>query len=304
MFEIRQDYLTQTLTFMSKARSLRPNFFADGKSEASLDEQCPFCAENCSSLVDIISVDYNGRIIILKNKFPAIGGEIGAHEVMIDTDIHWQKFISFSAEEMMYSLKSIIKRGIELGNYENTKYVQLFKNDGKGSGASIDHSHWQLLAMPFVPQKQMIIHGNFEKYFIETRKSYIENLYEQKNLILYENGGAFAYIPHASPYEYNINIAPIKHVSTMADLDDGDIGCLGDALKATLAGLYEKLGDFPFNICLQNAPKGEYRASHFYMEIIPRRGSFAGLELSTQTYISGRFPEEQAADLAQFIRKI
>ena len=302
MFEIRQDYLTQAKVFMSEARSSRPNFFSAKKSEAeSSSEGCPFCPENRSDLTDIVSTDYNGRIIILKNKYPAIGGKHGTHEVMVDTNIHAQGFISFSQSEMERSLQTIIKRGTELEKNENAQFVQIFKNDGKGSGASIDHSHWQLLTMPFIPEKQTVIHNNFKKYYNENKKSYIEHLYEVKDLIVYENNGAFAYMPYAAIFEYNINIAPKKHISSISHLEDEDIAYLAVSLKAVLSGLQAKLGEFPFNICFQNPPKGEYSASHFYIEIIPRLGSFAGLELGSQTHMIGRFPEMQAPLLAKLI---
>ena len=301
MFEIRQDYLSEAKVLMSEARSLRPNFFSEKKREYSNNEQCPFCPENVKDLIDVVSIEHGGRIIVVKNKFPAIGDDSGMHEVMADTDIHAQEFISFSKEEMALSLKTLIKRAIELEKSENIRYVQIFKNDGKGSGASIDHSHWQLLALPFVPEKQKIILGNFEKYYNENGKSYIEYLYEKKDLIVYENDGAFAYMPYASIYEHNINIAPKQRANSIANLTDEDIVDLAEALKAALCGLKAKLGVFPFNICFQNAPEGEYSASHFYMEIIPRLGNFAGMELGSQTYISGRFPEVQAPIIKKLI---
>ena len=313
MFEIRQDYLTQAMVFMSEERSLRPNFFYGRKNEAAPVIECPFCPENGDVLTDIVSREYGGRIIILKNKYPVTdsakagmseaGIQSGIHEVMVDTDIHSQAFISFSQEEMELSLKSIIRRAGELSEYDNIKYVQAFKNDGRISGASIGHSHWQILAMPFIPQKQSVIHSNFEKYYSENGKSYIEYLYEQKDLIICENSGAFAYMPYSSSYEYNINIAPVRHVSSITDLTEKEIFALANVLKPALSALEERLGEFSFNICFQNAPTGDYKASHFYMEIIPRLGNFAGLELSTQTFVNSKLPEKHAPLFAQLIKE-
>jgi len=302
MYEIREDYLTERKVLMSDERANRPLLIKSGGKFVEEDRsKCPFCIENRHELSGITEISHDGRIIILPNKYPAIEAVSGYHEVIIDTNRHGEEFVHFSISDMAQSFKALFSRYEALYKDSNIKYVQILKNDGAGSGASIAHSHWQGVSMPFVPKKQELIHSKFELFYKENKKSYIEYLFGKKELIVCENNQAFAYMPYATPYGYNINIAPIRHVPNASMLTDEEIEGMAKVLKASLQALRAQLSWFAYNICFQHSPSGSFSSSHFYMELIPRLENIAGLEMGADVYINSHFPEVAVAVIKKHI---
>lgn len=304
MFEIRENYLTEHKVLMSDERANRPLLFKSGGKYVEDDRSaCPFCIENRHELSGITEISEDGRIIVLPNKYPAIGEGNGYHEVIIDTNRHGEEFAAFSVKDMARAFKTLFSRYEAMyDSNSDIKYVQILKNDGHGSGASIAHSHWQSVSMPFVPKKQALIHSKFEKYYSENKRSYIEHLFDKKELIICENDYAFAYMPHAAPYGYSINIAPIRHVPEASMLKDEETEKMAAVFKASIQALRTQLNWFPYNICFQHPPKGSFPSSHFYMELIPRLENFAGLEIGADVYINSHFPEITAAVIKKHIK--
>jgi len=303
MFEIREDYLTGHKVLMSDERANRPILWKAAGKYVEDRRACPFCIENRYELSDITEISNSGRIIVLPNKYPALdisGG--GVHEVIIDTDTHKEEFADFELSDMMLTLKTLFSRYEAILSGCNIEYMQIFKNDGAGSGASIAHSHWQVISIPFIPIKQTRIHNKFGSYYSENGKSYIEGLFDNKELIIYENEYAFAYMPYAATYGYSVNVAPIRHISNASLITDEETEGMAKALKASIKALQNELGRFPYNICFQQAPKGNYRTSHFYMELFPRIGGFGGMEIGTDTYINSFFPEIAASKIRKYIK--
>lgn len=303
MFEIREDYLSGYKVLMSDERAKRPLLWRPAGKYVEERAACPFCIENRHELSGIMEISEDGRLIVLPNKYPAVGVDGGFHEVIIDTNRHGEAFADFSIADMSRSLKVLFSRYGAMFSDSSIMCVQVFKNDGPGSGASIPHSHWQAVSIPFIPPKQAAIHNKFEAYYNENGKSYVESLAENKELIVYENDCAFAYMPYATPFGYNINVAPIRHAPSAEALNDDEIKGIAGAVKASVQALRCELGDFPYNICFQHAPKGAYPASHFYIELIPRTSSFGGLEVGSDVYINSYFPETAAAVIRKHIKQ-
>jgi len=300
MFEIRQDYLTGTKVFMSDERVKRPILFKPAGGHGETDTACPFCHENRQLLDEVRYEHESGRVYIVANKYPVVNPETSAHEIVVDTDRHDEAFVEFTVVHMALSLQVIAMRVKALKEKKQHKYIAVFKNDGAGSGASIPHSHWQIIAMPFVPEKQAVIRKNAGKYFKAHGKSYIESIYGKRRNIVWENEAAFAYMPEASLYDYTVHIAPKRQIGTLEGLNIQETEGMAAVLKAVLFGLGMELGRFPFNICFQ---QGAYASGHFYMEIVPRLGGFAGMEIGSGVYVNGRLPESCSPILADQIRK-
>jgi len=287
---------------MSDERANRPLLIKSRGKFVEDRRACPFCVENRHELSGISSISEDGRIIVLPNKYPAVGEGSGYHEVIIDTNRHGEEFAQFSERDIAKSFKTMFSRYEAMYSDFNIMYMQVLKNDGAGSGASIAHSHWQAVSMPFVPKKQGLIHTKFEEYYNKNKKSYIENLFGEKELIVCENNYAFAYMPHAAPYGYSINIAPIRHISNASTLKNEEIEAMAELFKKSIQALRAEFSWFPYNICFQHPPNGDFKASHFYMELIPRLENFAGLEIGADVYINSHFPEVAAAVVKKHIK--
>jgi UDPglucose--hexose-1-phosphate uridylyltransferase len=135
-------------------------------------ESCPFCKGNEDKTPPTIAAlpseqDWNIRIV--QNLFPVLGTEsdsnnisfgmqqimdgYGHHEVIIDHDHHGIEIHEMTQQHLEMLLGSYRQRMDELfSSDERIRYVLVFKNFGAAAGASIKHTHSQLIAMPIIPE--------------------------------------------------------------------------------------------------------------------------------------------------------
>lgn len=295
------DYLTDEKILISSERALRPYHYKGIFTSLESHDDCPFCLNNKNKTPDAIFSSDNMEIRVIPNKFPAIKPPTGYHDVIIDTKKHDEKLYDFTPEHMLLLFSILQKRAKELYAIDNIQYVQIFKNDGMSSGASITHSHWQIMALDFVPGIQQTIHANFEKYFAAHHIRYMDYVYSLKDYIVYENKNAFVFCPEASPYGYYTNIALKNSSNPFEILNEEELRSLSDALLKIMKAYHKTFGDLSFNVIFQMAPKGRYHASSFYMGIVPRLGTFGGFELATGCYINHTPPINGAEKLRRAI---
>lgn len=297
MDKLMTDYLTDEKVLISSERALRPHHYKGAFTTAENHDDCPFCPDNKNKTPGDILFSDDMEIRVIPNKYPAIKPPTGYHDVIIDTKKHDEKLYEFTPEHMNKLFSIMQKRTKELYAMDHIKYIQIFKNDGISSGASITHSHWQIIAMDFIPYRQETIHNNFEKYFLDHNLRYMDYVYSLKDYIVYENENAFAFCPEASPYGYYTNIALKNSHSPFENLNEKELYSLSDALLKIMKAYNKAFGDLSYNIMFQMAPNGKHNASSFYMGIVPRLGTFAGFELATGCYINHTPPIEGAKKL-------
>ena len=111
----------------------------------------------------------NWEIRVVPNLFPVLGTEsdqsnisfglqqvmdgYGHHEVIIDHYRHGIEVHEMSEQHLAMLLALYRRRMDELYvSDERIRYVLVFKNFGPAAGASIKHTHSQLIAMPIIPE--------------------------------------------------------------------------------------------------------------------------------------------------------
>ena len=103
----------------------------------------------------------------MPNKFPALQVEgtldregeglfdrmngIGAHEVIIETPDHDKTLATMSEPEIERVLWAFRERMLDLKRDHRFRYILVFKNHGAAAGATLEHPHSQLIALPIVP---------------------------------------------------------------------------------------------------------------------------------------------------------
>jgi len=135
-------------------------------------QECPFCKGNEDKTPPTILArpDEEGwQLRVVKNLFPVLGEEsdqgrlniglqqvldgYGHHEVMIDHYHHGIEVHQMSEQHLALVLDTYRQRMADLfGTDERIKYVMVFKNFGPAAGASIKHTHSQLIALPIIPE--------------------------------------------------------------------------------------------------------------------------------------------------------
>ena len=103
----------------------------------------------------------------MPNKFPALriegelerSGEglydrmngVGAHEVVIEAPAHDAVIERLATAHLAEVLRAYRERIRDLAKDPRLEYVMVFKNHGDPAGASLEHTHSQLIATPIVP---------------------------------------------------------------------------------------------------------------------------------------------------------
>ena len=152
---------------------------------------------------------------VVANKFPALGIEgslnrqgeglydkmngIGAHEVIIETPKHELTLATLPVRQVEDVLWAYRDRIIDLKKDRRFKYILIFKNHGDAAGASLEHTHSQLIALPVVPKRVTEeVEGAREHYDFKERCIFcdiIRQETESKVRLISENDGFHGHRP-------------------------------------------------------------------------------------------------------------
>jgi UDPglucose--hexose-1-phosphate uridylyltransferase len=176
MPELRKDPVVGRWVIICTERGKRPNDFAIRPS-FPVPEHCPFCVGNEAQTPPEVLAVRNGtppnspgwRLRVVPNKFPALQIEgdlerrgvglfdkmngIGAHEVIIESNDHAAELSTLPVEDVAAVLGAYRARIIDLKGDPRFKYILVFKNHGEAAGATLQHTHTQLIATPIIPKR-------------------------------------------------------------------------------------------------------------------------------------------------------
>ncbi len=291
------------------------------------NEKCAFCWGNESMTPpEIIAHRKSGppnspgwTVRVVPNKFPAlrIEGElnkegigifdtmngIGAHEVIIDTPDHFRDMADLSYAEAEEVIWTYLARSVDLRKDKRFKYILIFKNYGKSAGASLEHPHSQLIALPIVPKRvNEEIYGAGKYYDYKERCVFCDiarEEREERERIVYEDDKTLAFCPYVSRFPYEIWILPKKHGSVFTGMPRDNVPSVARALKDSLARIKSLLEDPPYNFIIHTSPvNGHEREDyHWHIEIMPKLGKVAGFEWGSGFYINPVPPDIAAENL-------
>jgi UDPglucose--hexose-1-phosphate uridylyltransferase len=336
MPEIRKEITKGLWTIVAPTRGDRPFDFsseAGNKSEKEVDPDCPFCPGNESDTPEEITAirteeegDSSWKVRVFPNKFPALDpegssaviegdvfksiGGLGYHEVIAETPRHDRELADLSVKEIELVIRTYLDRFRRLSDKPEIKYVSIFKNHGRRAGASLKHSHSQIMGTTFLPNTFKQEYGLAEEYLNEAGSClYCDVIRAEKReaeRIVLENEDFIVICPYGSRFPYETRILPKKHSNVFRNLSDEEINGLSSALKETLTTLTRKLGTFPYNFTIHTAPANASisgsetgESYHWHLEIMPRVTTPAGFERGTNNFINIVSPEKAAKELSQ-----
>lgn len=293
----------------------------------SAQADCPFCyGKEYLTPLEITAHRKQGpantpgwTVRVVPNKYPALRIEgdfikegigvfdimsgIGAHEVIVETPDHYKDLADFSYGEMEEVVWQYLARSLDLRQDKRFKYILIFKNYGKVAGASLEHAHSQLIALPIVPKRvQEELDGASKYYEYKERCIFcdiIRQEKEEKERIIYEDDKILAFCPFISRFPYEVWILPKKHSSDFTSLQRDAVGSLARAMRDSLARIKKLLSDPPYNFIIHTSPldghdKEDY---HWHIEIMPKLTKVAGFEWGSGFYINPVPPHIAAANL-------
>jgi len=308
--ELRKDYILDRWTYISEKRETRPH---DHGKKAEIDnhskKKCPFCfGKEHLTPKEIGRVEkLRGKWLVrwIPNKYPSLIksrkektfssqpffksiSPFGLQEIIIETPGKKQMF-ELSIKHLSIILKVYNHRIEELSKIEGIEYVLVFKNKGKEAGASLVHSHSQVMAtgkLPAAIEEEVSAFGKYKTcpycHVIEKEKAGPRKVFENDSFI--------AFTPYAPRFNYEIWLFPKEHMRKMKELKESQYFSLAEMLNKILVKINEI--NAPYCFYIQYGPEG--KDFHWHMEILPRTNIRAGFELSGGDTIISVSPERAA----------
>lgn len=331
---------------VATARSMRPK-----KTEQPAERDtrphvptCPFCRGNehlTPPAIDVWPDASQWDIRIVENLYPVLGDDhrhrnlnlglqqtidgYGRHEVMIDHAVHGIAVHDMEVSHIAQVFHAYQRRMTQLyESNEHLRYVLVFKNFGAAAGASLNHTHSQLIGMPVVPHNVQAEVSHSRSYYtkhhhcifcalIDEALTFEATIYDRASgaiqrqihvgQYVIERGQRFlALKPFASRYEWELHILPLTHQSDFLRASPEDLADLAWVLKRTMMRLNSVLGGVQYNYFLHSqphTPDAEDCAPsyHWHLEICPRTTVPSGFELGSGLFVNTVSPEEAAEQL-------
>jgi len=336
--DIRKDYLLDRWVVIATHRGRRPTDFTRKKTTTSRrDSSCPFCPGNERKTPPAVLVylkgdggiikkaDTNGTrhqgwlIRCVPNLYSAFsppergesfkaGKAVGHHEVLVESPIHNEHPGVARISQLIHVINGYSDRLRVLLKKPYVKYVSIFRNHGLDAGASLSHTHSQIIATPIIPPTP---HNELEackKFHKESGNCILcEVIQKERNSprFIWENESFIAFAPWAAVHPFEFWIIPKEHQGTLLELQHKTVEDLANALKTCLGGLNSLLNDPPYNFGFHMAPNKETKKLyHWHLEVYPKLTIWAGFEKSTGIYINVVPPEDSAQNMRQTIANL
>jgi UDPglucose--hexose-1-phosphate uridylyltransferase len=251
---------------------------------------------------------------VVPNKFPAlmIEGElepvgeglydtmngIGAHEVIIETPDHQATLATLDESAAADVFWAFRERLADLKKDPRFEYVLIFKNYGEAAGASLEHSHSQLIATPIVPIMVAEELTSAAQYFSRKERCVWCDIIKQERQVgtrvVLEASGFMALAPFAPRFPFETWILPTAHRSAYEEISREEASSLARLVREFLAKMNGLLQDPPFNFMLHTAPLRDPALDyfHWHLELIPKLTRVAGFEWGSGFFINPTPPEE------------
>ena len=183
--------------------------------------------------------------------------------------------------------------------HPDASYLQLIVNEGGGAGASLEHTHAQLYALPFVPAAVARERERVGAYGERTSGGgllsdvLVEEVRRQDRLVAIDDEAALI-CPWASRSPFELRVIPRREAPRFEE-DEAGAAMIHTALRA-LAKLFGAPPEL--NLWIRTAPHGAEQF-HWHLDIAPRLTIKAGFELGTGVDINVYPPERAASDLRE-----
>lgn len=326
--ELRKDPVLGCWVIVARERGLRPNNFLF----PSLGISCPLCFEHeeqtsCESLR--LASDgsvctgeaHPWQVRVVANKYPALvlgadqniplkslfekRGAVGVHEIIIETPLHNESFAELGSDYMALVFKAYLLRSLALESNKLLQYVMIFKNHGHTAGASLVHSHSQLVALPVEPHSVAMELAGAREYYIRHGRCVYSDIVKSElqclERVVCQNEEFIVLVPFASRTPFEMQVISKRHYPDFTAEDDSRLFFLAEMVGEALRRLEQCVPNVSYNLVLHTGPLRVKNLPYYqyHIEILPKLTSPAGFEWGSGGYINPVVPEEAAAWLRE-----
>jgi UDPglucose--hexose-1-phosphate uridylyltransferase len=285
-----RDPLSGRTVVIAPGRARRPGAFAGAIEEPTAEEleACPFCEgreDRTPPEVDSVEDDPDRKpdtpgwkVRVVPNLYPALERQ----EVVIHTPQHIRTFAELDVDQLDAIASVWSTRFVGLAELQGFPYVHAMINEGRFAGASLPHTHSQLVWLR-EPPPAVLGEANGECEVCELLGR--EDLRVAERTV--ERKGVVALAHPAGRVPYELLIAPHSHDPIPAGVS---LAWALELLRDAIGQLRRLEGPVPWNAWL-------HHGEHWHFEVVPRLTVFAGLELGAEIYVNVVEPERAAAAL-------
>ena len=263
--------------------------------------------ETAADRPDGLPADSPGwRWRVVPNRFPAFprepegkAGAYGVHEVIIETPDHDRGLSDLSETELASLLDAWQQRLRSAAQDPRMAYANIFKNHGVEAGASLEHSHSQLMAIPFTPRRVADELAAFREGGASKR---MQADLDSSDLHIGGEAGVVAFAPAAARFPDEVWIAPESPEHAFEET--AQVPATASLLKRVLTAM-NALHDRPaYHLLVVTAPfRAEGRESwRWRLELFPRLTKIGGFEWASGMFVNQRDPAHAARRFREAIR--
>ena len=327
--ESRRDPITGDWTIFAPYRDQRPEEFKVTDTVNSSQTTCPFCLGHEAETPDPVWVgqidaagsaktsqqgsDWSVRVV--PNKYPAVSPNTdsvtadrdglfqrqpigGGHEVIIESPNHIQSLTELDLSDVGLVFKAYQDRIRHWRGVPGIEYISVFKNVGGQAGASLRHSHSQLIAINRRPRLIGNIIERMQHHRATTgcclQCDLLRAELKTKRRIITQTDALVAYCPFSSRLPMMVRITSKDHHSCFEDLSAESMEAVSRLVVRVVSWLEKLHPRTSYNYLLHTCPPNTVDgndAFHWSMEIYPRLTQTAGFEWSSQCMINPVLPE-------------
>lgn len=330
MSEIRHDPLANNWVIIAPERLSRPGSepVSEDLSMGQAAQVCPFCPGNEAMTPPEIAAmraqgvhnDANWTSRVVPNRFPALQVEpqmkkmgagiydwivgVGAHEVVIESRRHVIHGADLSEEEWLHSFLMLQNRINDLRNDFRLLSLVYIKNQGAGAGATIPHTHAQILALPIIAPSLDIRLQNGMKYdHFHGRCGYCDRLAQEireEKRVVWSGERIVVYEPYASLFPFGTLFQSREHEACFERVSRETLVELSSSMSTVLGKMRLRLGSCALQWVLYTAPLQGRNWDHFFdwhIELRPVLYPIGGVEWGSGMTINPVAPELAAEQL-------
>jgi len=258
---------------------------------------------------------------VVPNRFPAVRPEVGGafcavggmvflttpglgrSEIVVETPEHVTAPTQLTDGQFAAVFRAYRDRILALMEDSRLAYASIFKNVGAEAGASLGHTHSQIVATPVVPELVEAELTGGRDFLTRTRRCVFCDLIGRElasGARIVARSEHFLVVTAFAPrFAYELWILPIAHASRYELITDERALELAQVVKRALAALDIAQSEPAYNWCLHTAPlrSTELAHYHWHLEVLPRTARPAGLEWGYACFITTVAPETAAAEL-------
>jgi galactose-1-phosphate uridylyltransferase len=224
----------------------------------------------------------------------------GGHEVIVESPFHLQSITQLDRINTALIFRAYRDRLACWLSTRKTGYAVIFKNVGQDAGASLYHTHSQLIATDVIPRgiertaERMQMFAQREGVCLFCRMQ--EDEIDQGIRVVEETPDFVAFCPFASRLPALVTIVPKSHQSQFEKVDDAQLDQLSWLTHRLVRRIERCFPEAAYNFVIHTAPRLAEPSGwfHWRLELFPRLTKVAGFEWGSDCYINPLAPEAAA----------